>query len=153
MRRLRRLVVPLASLGIGAACAAALIAFAPEVVGVAAAPAAAPPPAGTTLTERTNRQRLTAADERAMLQWARSYRACAREHRLRLTQPRVEDNEVVLAASHGSIVRRAGFMRTFHCTDRIGPPSRHWSFVLDRHGKIVIYRPRACLLPLKEAES
>jgi hypothetical protein len=151
VRRLRGVVVPAASGGVGAACAAAVIAFAPGVVGISPAPAAVALPVRSTLTEQTNRQRLTASDEQTMLQWARRYRACAAEDGLRLTRPRVRDNEVVLRASDGSTVRFAAFMRTSHCTDRIGPPSRHWSFVLDRHGKIVVYRPRACLLPVKEA--
>ena len=77
VRTLRGVVVPAVSFGLGAACAAGVIAFAPEVVGISGTPAAVASPARTTLTERTNRQRLTALDERKMLQWARRYRACA----------------------------------------------------------------------------
>jgi hypothetical protein len=88
-----------------------------------------------------------------MLRWARGYRACAQEDGIALSDPRVEENEVVLRPSHGSTIQRERYGRTLHCTERIGEPSRRWSFVLDRAGKIVLYRPRACLLPLKEAES
>jgi hypothetical protein len=97
-----------------------------------------------------NKQPLSQSETAALVGWARKYRSCAKRRGLVLAQPQVGENEVMLVATSGTKITRSRLMRAFSCAEALGGPPRFTSFVLTRTGSLHLYRPRACLLPVKK---
>ncbi|HEX6699478.1 MAG TPA: hypothetical protein VF101_01995 [Gaiellaceae bacterium] len=98
-----------------------------------------------------NKVRLTDAELASYRRWAERVRACMAKAGTRVGAPTVGSDEILIALSPAQRVRasKAGF----RCAAAAGGPPEHSSFVFEHDGKIHVYRPRACLLPVVPAKS
>jgi hypothetical protein len=128
--------------GIGAA---ALVIWLSRGLSGVTKPVSLPPIAK--ITSQNNKQRLNSAEIETLEQWARSYRTCAQRRGLLLVEPVVHGNELLMTANKGSKISLPQLRRSLRCTNETGDPPLRTSFVLSG-GKLHLYRPRACLLPV-----
>jgi hypothetical protein len=145
---MKRTLTLTASATVGVGAAALVIWLSPGLAGVTRTTSAA---RLHPVAVRDNKQPLTRTELARLVRWAAAWRACAQRRGLTLAQPRIADDEVVLAAQGEDRIRKAQFRRTLSCGDELGGPPPSTAFVLTRAGSLHLYRPRACLLPVKES--
>jgi len=91
-----------------------------------------------------NRFRLSRAESLRLVGWAARLRDCMGRRGVALAEPVARAKEIDLAIVRAP-ARRALARSVFACGDALGEPPRRSSLQL-RHGRLVLYLPRQCLL-------
>ncbi len=135
----------LLSVGVGLAAGAFFLDLRPSAVSlqpVGRAGSSAP-----SITAANNKRPLTPHDRRRMLAWADTVRDCASgEVSLRVS---FAENEVILRPLKPMTVS-ALVSDTARCAAKAGGPPSQTSFVAEKDGSMHLYKPRACLLPVRK---
>lgn len=146
--RWRRYVPPVASAAAGAAAAAIVLA-------AGQGQTAKPVPLGSfvsRITPATNKVQLTSSELATLTRWMTRVRGCVASHGFHIGTPKVGDSEVLLHLPKGPKSRRLQLLaRSTGCAEAAGGPPIHTDFSFERDGKLHLYRPRACLLPVVSA--
>jgi hypothetical protein len=90
-----------------------------------------------------NKQPLAARELATLTQWAGRYRSCAAAAGVRLEEPVIAVNEVVMSVPRGTRLR----VRDLARCDRLGEPPLRTSLVFAHDGRLHLFRPRTCALP------
>ena len=100
---------------------------------------------------RDNKQHLSGAETRELLQWARRFRMCAVRRGLVLDPVRVGIDEIIITGRHRTRIAFGRFRRTFGCAVQTGNPPRFSAFVISSEDHALhLFRPRTCRLPVRE---
>ena len=106
------------------------------------------------LTPAENKVALSDAELAALRGWARGVEACMTKIGICAGAPTVGHDEILIAlprVSKKERLQRAE--RSTRCVASVGGPPAHASFVIEHDGRIHLYRPRACLLPVVPAKT
>jgi hypothetical protein len=100
-----------------------------------------------------NERPLTAAGKSDLTNWLERWRRCMARNDIELPAPEGHGNEIVLKlpAKYAGQPPPPSYLRaSFECGDALGGPPTGSALVV-RAGVEHLYKPRACLLPVKEA--
>ena len=148
---MRRAAASVPSVLVGAGAAAAAIALGAG----SASPRAVPLSRFVArISPAENKVHLGAAELERYRRWAERVRTCLADAGVRVGVPTAGRDEILVALPTASRAhrRRAG-LAGVRCATAAGGPPAHASFVLEPDGKLHVYRPRACLLPVVPAKT
>jgi len=100
-----------------------------------------------------NERPLTAADKTSLTEWLERWRRCVGRNDIKLPAAKAHGNEIVLQlpAKYAGQPPPPVYLRmSLRCGDAAGGPPAGSSLIV-RAGVVRLYKPKACLLPVKQS--